>query len=85
MKTKISDLFFENEVTIEFNPENIDWSDVTVCVLCGKKEPCNCRIHDCPCGIPANICNWPSDNCPCPKCYESIKNCKCLIYIKKEK
>jgi len=84
MKYKIPELFFDDEKTIKFDPESIDWSDITVCVLCGKKEPCNCRIHVCPCGTLANICKWPNDNCPCPKCDELIKNCDCLIFTKKE-
>lgn len=85
MKTKLQEMFFKKNKKALFNPENIDWDDVTVCVLCGKKEPCECRVYSCPCGIPANNCKWPSDRCPCPKCDELIKNCECLIYIKKEK
>lgn len=84
MKTKIQDLFFYDEEKIKFNPESINWNDVTICVLCGKKDPCNCKVYDCPCGTPANICNWPSDNCPCPKCNKRIKNCNCSVHIKKE-
>lgn len=83
MKTKIPKLFFENDDKIDFSPEDINWDDETICVLCMRKK-CICTIQECPCGIPANICKWPSDSCPCQKCDNLIKNCKCLVYIKKE-
>ena len=83
MKTKIPKLFFENDEKIDFSPEDINWDDETICVLCMRKK-CICTIQECPCGMPANICIWPDANCPCQKCDNLIKNCKCLVYIKKE-
>lgn len=82
MKYKIPNLFFKKKII--FNPESIDWDDVTVCVLCGKKSDCACKIHNCPCGKPATECEWPSNHCPCPECNELFINCNCIITIKKE-
>ena len=84
MKNKIPNLFFKKKKSIDFKPEDIDWNDSTVCVLC-RKVDCICTIQKCPCKIDATNCEWPSDKCPCPKCYEILSKCKCLVYIKKEK
>lgn len=81
---KIPSLFFKDDTKIDFYPEDINWDDTTVCALC-RKIDCVCTIQICPCGKKANICNWPSDNCPCPRCLELIKDCKCKVIIKKEK
>ena len=83
MKTKIPKLFFDNNETIEFSPEDIDWNDETVCILCMRKV-CICTIQKCPCEISSDQCNWPSDFCPCQKCDNFLINCQCKIYIKKE-
>ena len=62
----------------DWEPENIDWDDTTICALCGQAD-CICEIHECPCEIPATDCEWPSDECPCPICNEMMKNCECNI------
>ena len=81
MKIKIPSLFLKKE--IYFEPESINWSDDTVCVLC-RMSKCICNINTCPCGKKANECNWPSNFCPCPVCLESLSKCKCKINIKKD-
>lgn len=83
MKTKMPKLFFESDIEIEFSPEDINWDDETICILCMRKH-CICTVQECYCGIAADMCRWPTDNCPCQKCENLIKNCKCIVYIKKE-
>ena len=82
MKFKIPKLFLK-EKSIDFKPEDINWDDITICVLCMRKK-CICDIHLCPCGISADGCHWPAEKCPCPKCLEVFNNCKCTVIIKKE-
>jgi len=68
---------------VKWEPENIDWDDTTICVLCGEQD-CICEISSCPCNKLATECDWPDENCPCPICLELTKNCKCTIIIKPE-
>lgn len=85
MRYKIIDIILKKNRLFNFDPLNIDWDDETVCALCGKKSECKCNIHLCPCNKDARYCKWPSDSCPCPKCDKLIKNCNCIVYIKKDK
>jgi len=84
MKIKIPKLFFKNDEKVDFNPKMIDWNDPTVCVLC-RKIDCICTVQLCECGKKADNCVWSNDYCPCPKCLEINKDCKCIVEIKKEK
>jgi len=81
---KIPNLFFKNNEKIDFNPEMINWDDSTICVLC-RKIDCICVIQKCPCNIDAANCKWSSNSCPCQKCLELNRDCKCIIKSKKEK
>lgn len=68
---------------VKWEPENIDWDDTTICVLCGRAD-CICEIEQCLCDKPAPECEWPSDECPCPICLSLVKECECNIIIKEE-
>lgn len=83
MKTKIPKIFFDDDKIIEFSPEDIDWSDDTICITCMKKF-CICTIQKCPCEISSDQCRWPNNFCPCEKCDNLFVKCTCKIYLKKE-
>lgn len=62
----------------DWDPENINWDDETVCALCGKKEDCECIHYKCPCGKREVDCGWPdSVECPCRVCLKLYVDCKC--------
>jgi len=84
MKNKIiPKIFFKDDTKIDFYPEDINFDDNTICVLC-RKVDCVCTTQNCPCGKDANYCSWSIDHCPCPICLELIVNCMCKVIIKKE-
>jgi hypothetical protein len=59
--------------------DNITFDDITICLLCGKKELCECDDnYYCPCGKKNKDCEWPeSIMCPCRVCGEVWRLCLC--------
>lgn len=47
-----------------------EWDDLTVCCLCGEKNPCDCYHYSCPCGKKEEDCIDPIERI---KCNNNIK------------
>lgn len=68
---KISDI---KKIDFVYN----DWEDLTVCCLCGEKNPCDCYHYSCPCGKNEEDCVSPSCGYPCRICNKNNLDCMCF-------